>query len=190
MQRREAIKVYFINVTKTDFQTNKDFWILIKLFLTERGFLENTEVKLAEEDKIVTEEKGLVRIFNGHYINIVEHPCGTKPTNFTKEWEIKDNKRAVEEFTSRLLIMKEPRLWKNNIENYLTAGNSHLLKIFACDVEKRLRNLDGKKSTDMDEIPPKLIKLSAKVLSNPLVIVIDSVNKRLSPDNSMSFYLG
>ena len=66
-------------------QTNKDFWILIKLFLTERGFLENTEVMLAEEDKIVTEEKGLVTIFNGHCINIVEHPCGTKLTNFTKE---------------------------------------------------------------------------------------------------------
>ena len=54
----------------------------------------------------------------------------------------------------------------------------------------RLRNLDGNKSTGMDKIPPKLIRLSAKVLSKPLVIVIDSIIKRLSPDNSMCFYHG
>ena len=50
---------------------------------------------LNEKDKIVTEEKELVRIFSDHYINIVECSCGTKPTNVAKEHESEDSKKAV-----------------------------------------------------------------------------------------------
>ena len=52
---------------------------------------------------------------------------------------------------------------ENNIAKNLTAGNSHLPKVSACDVEQLLRNIDSKKSTGIDKILPKLIKLSAKV---------------------------
>ena len=71
-------------------------WKLIKPFLTNKGFLENAEIMLTEKDKIVTEEKELERIFNDHYINIVDRSYGTKPTNVEKEQEIEDNKKAVE----------------------------------------------------------------------------------------------
>ena len=53
-------------MTKTGFQTNEDFWKSIKPFLTNKGFLENAEIMLTEKDKIVTEERELVRIFNDH----------------------------------------------------------------------------------------------------------------------------
>ena len=46
---------------------------------------------LAENDKIITEEKELVKSFCDHYIDIVKRSCGTKPTNFTKEHKIEDN---------------------------------------------------------------------------------------------------
>ena len=83
-------------MTKTGVQTNKDFWKLIKPYLTNKGFLENLEIMLTENNKIVTEEKEPVRIFNYHYVNIVERSCGTKPTNVAKEQEMKDNKEVVE----------------------------------------------------------------------------------------------
>ena len=51
------LKLYFNNATKTGVQTNQDFWKLIKPFLTNRGFLENAEIMLAERDKIETKEK-------------------------------------------------------------------------------------------------------------------------------------
>ena len=62
-------------MAKTGVQTNKDFWKLIKPFLTNKGFLENAGIMLTEKDKIVTEEKELAGIFNDHYINIVERTC-------------------------------------------------------------------------------------------------------------------
>ena len=74
-------------------QSNRDSWKLIKPFLTNKGFLENAEIMLTEKDKIVTEEKALVKIFNDHYINIVERSCGTKSTNVAKEQELKTTKK-------------------------------------------------------------------------------------------------
>ena len=66
----------------------------------------------------------------------------------------------------------------------LTTVNSHLPKVSACDVEQLLRNADSK-STGIDKIPPKLIKLSAKVLSKPFAIAINnSFNKGMFAGNA------
>ena len=51
---QKEIKVYSNNVTKIGVQTNTDFWKFIKSLLTNKGFLENMEIKLAEKDKLVT----------------------------------------------------------------------------------------------------------------------------------------
>ena len=51
-----------------------------------------------KKDKMLTEEEEL-KIFNDHYINIVERSRGTKPTILPKEQENEDNKKAVEEIS-------------------------------------------------------------------------------------------
>ena len=88
--------------------------------------------------------------------------------------------------SSRLLVIKISKAIKeNNIEKNLTAGNSHLPKVSACDVEQLLRNIDSKKSTGIDKIPSKLINLSVKVWNKPLAILInDNFNKGMFPDNA------
>ena len=63
-------------IKETGFQTNRDFWKLIEPFLTNKGFPENAEIMLGEKDKIVTEEKGLVRVFNDNYVNIKTKETG------------------------------------------------------------------------------------------------------------------
>ena len=77
--------MYFNIVKKNGVQTNKDFWKLIEPFLTNKRFLENVEIMLAEKDKIVTEEIELVRSFKEHYINTIDRSCRTKPTKVAKE---------------------------------------------------------------------------------------------------------
>ena len=131
-------------------------------FLTNKGFLENAEIILAEKHKITAEEKELVKIFNEHYIDIVERSCGTKPINVAKEQEIEDSKTAVKVICKSFGNQESITVIKENvIEKNFTAGNSHPLKVSVYDIEKLLRNIDSKKSTGVDKIPPKLIKLSA-----------------------------
>ena len=125
---------------------------------------------LTEKDKIVTEEKELVRIFNDHYINIVERTCGTKPTN------VEDNTKAVEVICESFANHESIKaIEENNIAKNLTAANlPNLPKVFACDVEKFLRNINSKKSPGIDKIPPK-----------PLVIAVNnSFDKGMFPHNA------
>ena len=63
---------------------------------------------------------------------------------------------------------------ENNISKNCGAVNSHLPKVSDCDAEQLLRNIDSTKSVGINIIPPKLIKLSAKVLSKPLVLAINN----------------
>ena len=44
-------------VTKSGVNTNKEFWKIIKPFLTNKGFLSGNEIKLIENDEVITEKK-------------------------------------------------------------------------------------------------------------------------------------
>ena len=116
----------------------------------------------------------------------MERSCGMKPTNVAKEQEIEDSKKAVEVICMSFANHESIKAIKqNNIAKEILAGNSPLIKVSACHVEQLLWNIDSKKSRSIDKIPPKLIKLSAKVLSKPLSIAIDnSFNKGKFPDNA------
>ena len=109
-----------------------------------------------------------------------------KPTNVAKEQEIKDNKKSVEVICKSFANHEIIKIIKeNNIAKSLTAGNSHLPKVSAFDVEQLVRNTDSKKSAGIDKIQPKLIKLSPKVLSKPLAIAINNgFTKGMFPDNA------
>ena len=49
----------------------------VKPFLTNNGCLENRDIMLRDDKKIIADEK-LVQLFNDHYINIVIRSCGFK----------------------------------------------------------------------------------------------------------------
>ena len=61
---------------------NKNFWKVIKPFLTNKGFIDGNEITIVHGDEIISEEKELDKIFNEHYIKIVEKTCGLKTQNF------------------------------------------------------------------------------------------------------------
>ena len=77
--RRKSTKHYFSNITSNGTITNKNFWKAIKPFLTKKGCLENSDIMLRDDKKMITDEKKVVQLFNNHYINIVERSCGFKP---------------------------------------------------------------------------------------------------------------
>ena len=109
-------------------------------------------------------------------MNIVERSCRTKPTNVAKEKEIEDNRKAIEVICKSLA--NHERSYTRKLKKKFTARNRNLPTVSACDGELLLRNIDGKKSTGIDKIQPKLIKLSEKLLSHPLAIAINnSFNK-------------
>ena len=52
------------------------------------------------------------------------------------------------------------------------------------EIQEHLQNIDDKKATATDKIPPKLVKISAEVLSQPLVDAINnSISNGFFPNN-------
>ena len=80
LPRKKCIKNYFSKVTESGISTNKEFWKIIKPFLTNKGFLSGNEITIIENDEVITEEKILAEFFNNHYTNIFERSCGVRPT--------------------------------------------------------------------------------------------------------------
>ena len=72
------MKHYFSNIASKKINS-KNFWKPIKLFLTNKGCLENSDIILRDSKKIITVEKKLVQLFHDHYINIIERSSVMKP---------------------------------------------------------------------------------------------------------------
>ena len=70
------VKKDFREVTKNGIVTNKEFWKLLKHFLTSKGkgSFSKEQINIEIDDKLVTDERVHMEIFHQHYINIVEKP--------------------------------------------------------------------------------------------------------------------
>ena len=62
--------------------SSKEFWNLIKPFLTNKGYMKNDFVSIRNGNAFIDKESELVEMFNTHYINIVEKRSGVPPENY------------------------------------------------------------------------------------------------------------
>lgn len=65
-------KNYFQKVTKSRFVNNKEFWNVVKTFLSDRGFVIDDNITRKTQDKPVTGEKNSAHMFSSHYIITLE----------------------------------------------------------------------------------------------------------------------
>ena len=82
-------------MTENGVMTNKDFWKLVKPFLTNKGGLSGNDILLVKDDKIITEDHELAETFNDHYINIVEKSSGEKPQSLADTIEQTTDREIV-----------------------------------------------------------------------------------------------
>ena len=94
--RKKSIRNYFNKIANGNLVTNRNFWKIMKPFLSNKGHLENVDIMLNHNSKIVCNDHELVKVFNEHYINIIEKSGGEKPTNITEEYSFENVKEATE----------------------------------------------------------------------------------------------
>ena len=184
--RKESIRNYFNKIANENIVTNRNFWKIIKPFLTNKGHLENAEIMLIQDKNIISNENELVKVFNKHYINIIEKSGGQKPTNIAKKNSIDNDRQAVE------LICNSYRNHPNILKiksNNKTKGNINNNKIFSPvssdEVRKLLQQLKPRKVIGNDKILPALINITAQPLSTPLSIAINnSFEQNIFPNNA------
>ena len=120
----------------------------------------------------------------------MEKSCGKKPTNISQEYGV-TLKNMSDTEASHLICknfenhqsIKEIR--RNLIESAPPAQSKTQAFVSSEHVKKLLKNIDQKKSTGIDKIPPKLVQLSADILSTPLSNAINnSILKGKFPDDA------
>ena len=94
--RKKIIRNYLNKIANENVVTNRNFWKKIKPFLTNKEHLGHAEIMLIQDNKIISNENELVKVFNKHYINITEKSGGQKPTNIAKSHSIDNDRQAVE----------------------------------------------------------------------------------------------
>ena len=72
----ECKKSYFQKVTQKGFANNKAFWITIKQFLANKGFLTSDSILSTQENETTTDKKKMTHSFNSHYVNIMKKTSG------------------------------------------------------------------------------------------------------------------
>ena len=151
--------------------THRNLWKIIKPFLSNKGHLENVDIMLNRNNKIVCNDHELVKVFNEHYINIIEKSGGENPTDITEEYSSDNDKRAIEiicnsykNYPSVLKIRSAITVKENSNDNTIFS------LVNRDEVKQCLQKLNPRKAIGQDKIPPALIKMAAEPLSTSLSI--------------------
>ena len=144
---------------------------------------------LRDDEKMITDEKKLVQLFNDHYINIVERSYGFKPEkvefNFgscSKNGALSSILDKYRNHPSLVKIHKNRNLQSSPIP---IPSSSCVSKITPKEINTILKSLNSKKAPGTDKIPSKLVKLGSDILADPLSIAInDSIRTSTFPNNA------
>ena len=177
--RKKSIKKYFKNISKDGVVTNKNFWSMIKPFLTNKDHINGEEIILKCDNETITESSVLAEMLNSHYINIVEKTSGKMPSHFARDNNVSDTTKAidliVQSYLNHSSISRIKTTSKNQIPSITSSSN-------ACgtnpeEIFELLSALDIK-AVGFDMIAPKLLKMAATVLCQPSSNAISMFIKR------------
>ena len=141
--------------------------------VTKKGLVSSTsfchtqdDLMLIDNGKVIVEESVLVEKFNDRcYINIMEKYSGQKLYNFVFDTNSLEDDVVINEILQH--YSNHPSILKiqENFDSSQTVGQFQFNNITTSEVYKLLKNLNVKKASGTDKVPPKLVKMSAEVLS-------------------------
>ena len=152
-------------------ETNKSFWNFIKPFMTNKGMIANNGITLIDGKNVITDEYHISQAFNKHYINIVEKSYGNKPNKIGNTLGFLNDSDAIDRIIKSYQNHPSVLKIKNKFGSDLNSFDFQQIK--APEVKNLLKEIDIKKAVGVDIIPPKLIKIGADIIAEPLTQTIN-----------------
>ena len=143
---------------------------------------------LRDDEKMITDEKNLVQLFNDYYINTVERSCGFKPEKVEFDTG-SSNKNEVlstilDKYRNHPSIVKILKNRNSQSSSISIPSSSWGSNITTKEINTILKSLDSKKAPGIDKTPTKLVKLASDILAEPLPIAINnSISTSTFPNN-------
>ena len=137
----------------------------------------SNDITLTDVRNVITDEYEISQALNKHYINIVEKGCGNKPNEIATLRSLNDSDvidKIIKSNQNHPSVLKI----KNKSPSYLNSFDFQQI-----EVTKLVT--DVKKAVDVDTVPPKLIKIGADIIAEPLAEPINCCLRQvIFPDNT------
>ena len=165
--RNECVKLtkkvkreYFENLNINSVNDNKSFWKTIKPFFTDKN-KKNGKIILVENNDIITDDKKNAEIMNEYFVNITQN---LDIPEFTTE-VLHTDVECIDPIDEIIYnYSKHPSIIKIN-EIIKPVQTFSFSEVNQSQIEKEILELNAKKSTGPDAIPPKIIKDYFNVLT-------------------------
>ena len=144
------------------------------LSLTLKDTLIVCDITIVDGKQIISDDLELAKTFSNHYINTIEINSGFKSLKIKNQ--SKDDFSIIDE----IIHTYQDRSSEKQISSVIKTSNTPKPISFTfestnpVESQKRLKNINTKKATGFDKILPKLVKISAEILSTPLSIAISN----------------
>jgi len=174
--RKSAIRDYF--KSKCDGgQKNPDFWRTVKPFLTNKGSSNGNSIMIRHDDSVETKPQEVAKLMNDFYVNIASKIGG--------DIDLKQSDETNSTFVSKCEdFFRDHSSVKNIISEHKKCDFS-FVSTNPETVEKIILNMDAKKSTGYDSIPPRLLKPVAKHISVHVSAIFNTcIDSQTFPENA------
>ena len=144
------------------------------LGLTLKDTLIVCDITIVDGKQIISDDLELAKTFSNHYINTIEINSGFKSLKIKNQ--SKDDFSIIDE----IIHTYQDRSSEKQISSVIKTSNTPKPISFTfestnpVESQKRLKNINTKEATGFDKIPPKLVKISAEILSTPLSIAMNN----------------
>ena len=148
-------KDFYNNLDVKYITDNKLFWKTVKPCFSDKT-KKNRNITLVREDKIISEDKDLAKVFNDHFCNIVEE----QNIEVTLDQDLEHTPvfnaiRKYKDHPSIIMIMK----------NMKTDNSFKFEHVSIRDIEIEIENIDTSKAFQNDDIPSNIIKQNCDIFS-------------------------
>ena len=148
------MKAYFLNKSETE--KPNEFWNTYRPFLPSKKSRQANDILLEENGALIKDKTEIANIFNSYFIDIADAAAEINEENFGTDSSTHPS-----------------------IQSILTNHSSNITTNFDFEftnskqVEKSLLEMNTRKSCGHDLIPPRLLKESASVISEPLAKIMN-----------------
>ena len=169
--RKKSIKCYFSNNCNIDKTSSTQFWRVIKPFMSHKSSSQNGCITLFDDEKIVSDSKDVCNIFNSHFASCANHIGYSQPITDSECMNLISGSFENHHSISSINDQKLESKFK-----FTEIDLDHVFKLLA--------KVNVKKSTGVDKISPRLLKLSTTEIAQPLTNLINmSIKTNTFPDN-------
>ena len=162
--------MYFKCFTEEAGVATKDFYSVAGIYIGNKTRTRNGNYMLLENSEIIRDELKIAETFNDYFVNIVERTTSKNEGYIKPKTTVDSIETIINDYKDHPSI----KLIKSNTKSQFINEKFSIPPVTEKEVEEIINKLNPKKSSGLDKIPIKVVKLTSDVITKPLTDIINA----------------